>query len=133
MLLTLVRRTLRIIPGYNTLSKLLRLAFAVFAKPSSLGPDKLSLHCFDATRSCELLDLAQDIVIRFQSHARREQSSLCDECPHYLAPAGLRRTPAPALGEGVDQHEAAAAFVVEVGLARRGHADVLVPDFDEYG
>lgn len=51
--------------------------------------------------------------------------------PHDLAPTRWRQAPAPALGQGIDQHEAAAALVTEARLDRRGRPGVLIPDLNE--
>jgi hypothetical protein len=38
---------------------------------------------------------------------------------------------APSLGQGLNQHETATAFVIETGLVRLGQLEVLVPHFHE--
>jgi hypothetical protein len=60
-------------------------------------------------------------------------SSAFYQRPDNLAPAGWGQVPAPPLGEGVDQHEAAAALVSEAGLDRCWRPRVLVPHLDERG
>ena len=57
--------------------------------------------------------------------------SALDQRPHDLSSASGRQVPAPSLGQELNQHETATAFVIEIGLVRLWQLKVLVPHFHE--
>lgn len=62
----------------------------------------------------------------------RQVSSAAEQCPYDLPSAVGRQVPSPPFGQSLDQHEAAAAYVIETSLVRFGRPDVLIPDLYEH-
>ena len=60
-----------------------------------------------------------------------KDKSVAYQGPHDLPPAIGGQVPAPLFGQSLDQHETAAAFVIEAGLVWFGRPGVPVPHLHE--